>query len=131
MIALDTSVIVAILKKEPDAERFARAIIVADGCVMSAMSYIETCLVMVGRGSAEAANDVEALIRRVGIEIVPLDLDAAAEAVSAFIRFGKGRHPAALNMGDCASFALAHSRGLPLLYKGADFAKTGIAPVEA
>jgi ribonuclease VapC len=65
-------------------------------------------------------------VRRRGIKIVPFDEDLARGSRAAFIRFGKGRHPAGLNFGDCVSYALAHSRGLPLLYKGEDFAKTDV-----
>jgi ribonuclease VapC len=68
------------------------------------------------------------LIRNLPIEIVPHDADLAILAREAFLRFGKGRHAARLNCGDCASYALAKSRGVPLLFKGADFAQTDIAP---
>ena len=74
-----------------------------------------------------AAAGLPNLLERVGIEIVPFDRGLADQARSAFLRFGKGRHPAGLNMGDCAAYALAKSRGLPLLYKGGDFARTDVA----
>ena len=67
-----------------------------------------------------------ALIGRAKIEIAPFDAGQAGIARAAFLKYGKGRHPAALNFGDCASYALAKSKGAPLLYKGADFAKTDI-----
>ena len=69
---------------------------------------------------------LDALIGRAKIEIVPFDAEQAAIARAAFLKYGKGRHPAALNFGDCAAYALAKSKGAPLLYKGADFAKTDI-----
>ena len=83
-------------------------------------------MVLIGRGPLERADPLDALVRRAGIQIVPYDLDLAHESRVAFVRFGKGRHPAALNFGDCVSYALARSRGLPLLYKGDDFAKTDV-----
>ena len=73
-----------------------------------------------------AAQAVDGLISELAIEIVPFDEGLARESHAAFIRFGKGRHPAGLNFGDCVSYALARSRGLPLLYKGGDFAKTDV-----
>ena len=82
---------------------------------------------MIGRGAPLLADAIDALVQRRGIEIVPLDADLARESRAAFIRYGKGRHPAGLNFGDCVSYALARSRGLPLLYKGGDFAKTDVA----
>jgi ribonuclease VapC len=126
VIAVDTSALVAILKKEAEAELFARTIATSDECVISAVSYLESCLVMIGRGPIEAGSDVDALLSRVGARVVPLDHELATDARMAFVRFGKGRHPAALNLGDCASYALARKLGVPLLYKGDDFSKTDI-----
>jgi ribonuclease VapC len=74
----------------------------------------------------ELADGLDALVERRGIEIVSFDRELARESRAAFIRFGKGRHPAGLNFGDCVSYALAQARGLPLLYKGEDFAKTDV-----
>lgn len=81
---------------------------------------------IIGRGRRELAQGLDTLIRELAIEIIPFDNDLALASRSAFIRFGNGRHPAGLNFGDCVSHALARSRGLPLLYKGADFAKTDV-----
>jgi len=85
-------------------------------------------MVLAGRVQDETAwRLLDALIGRAKIEIVPFDAGQAAIARAAFQKYGKGRHPAALNFGDCASYALAKSKGAaPLLYKGADFAKTDI-----
>jgi ribonuclease VapC len=83
-------------------------------------------MVIIGRGMPSAADALDALVRRRGIEIVPFDGALALGSRAAFIRFGKGRHPAGLNFGDCVSYALAQSRGLPLLFKGEDFAKTDV-----
>ena len=81
---------------------------------------------MIGRGPQQLADGLDALIEHTAMEIVPVNRELARESRAAFIRFGKGRHPARLNFGDCVSYALAQSRGLPLLYKGDDFAKTDV-----
>jgi ribonuclease VapC len=126
VIVVDTSAIIAILKEEADGGRFAAIIGEAESCFFSAVSLFEASMVMVGRGRPELAQAVDGLISELAIEIVSFDEDLALGSRAAFIRFGKGRHPAGLNFGDCVSYALAHSRGLPLLFKGADFAKTDV-----
>ena len=127
MIAIDSSALVAILQNEPDALLFAEAIGAAEAIVVSAVSFFETSMVLAGRVQDETAwRLLDALIGRAKIEIVPFDAGQAAIARAAFLKYGKGRHTAALNFGDCAAYALAKSRNIPLLYKGADFAKTDI-----
>ena len=127
MIAIDSSELVAILQNEPDALLFAEAIGGAEAIVVSAVTLFETSMVLAGRVQDETAwRLLDALIGRAKIEIVPFDAGQAAIARAAFLKYGKGRHPAALNFGDCASYALAKSKGAPLLYKGADFARTDI-----
>jgi len=117
---------IAILREESEASAFLDVIVEAEQCFLSAVSLFEASMVMIGRGAPAAAIGLDALVRRRGIEIVPFDEELAAASRAAFIRFGKGRHSAGLNFGDCVSYALAHSRGLPLLYKGGDFAKTDV-----
>ena len=95
---------------------------------MSAASYVELLLVSLSRGIAGRSEVDETLIDA-AIEIAPVSLEQARLAVTAFERFGKGRHPARLNLGDCFSYALAKERGLPLLFKGSDFARTDIVSV--
>jgi ribonuclease VapC len=128
VIAIDSSALAAILQNEPDALLFAEAIGAAEAIVVSAVTFFETSMVLAGRVQDETAwGLLDALIGRAKIEIVPFDAGQAAIARAAFQKYGKGRHPAALNFGDCASYALAKSKGAaPLLYKGADFAKTDI-----
>jgi ribonuclease VapC len=126
VIVVDTSAVVAILKGEAEAGRFAAIIGETDSCLFSAISLFEASMVMIGRSPPELADALDRLVGELTIEIVPFDEDLARESRAAFIRFGKGRHPAGLNFGDCVSYALAHSRGLPLLYKGGDFAKTDV-----
>ena len=127
MITIDSSALVAILQNEPDALLFAEAIGAAEAIVVSAVTFFETSMVLAGRVQHETAwRLLDTLVGRAKIEIVPFDARQAGIARAAFLKYGKGRHPAALNFGDCASYALAKSKGAPLLYKGADFAKTDI-----
>jgi ribonuclease VapC len=126
VIVIDTSAIVAILKEEAEAGLFAQIITVSEERFLSAVGLFEASVVMIGRGRPERDAELGALIERAAIDIVAFDAGLARESRAAFIRFGKGRHPARLNFGDCVSYALAQSRGLPLLYKGDDFAKTDV-----
>jgi len=126
VIVIDTSAIIAILGEESEAGSFAEIIADADRCFLSAIGLFEASMVMIGRGPAALADGLEALVEQTGIEIVPIDRELAIESRAAFVRFGRGRHPARLNFGDCVSYALAQARGLPLLYKGEDFAKTDV-----
>ncbi|MBI5165126.1 MAG: type II toxin-antitoxin system VapC family toxin [Magnetospirillum sp.] len=128
-MAVDTSAIVAVVQGEADAPRFARALAEASGCCLSAVSHLEAALVVTARKGAAALEDLDALVARAGIVVVPFDLRQAEIAREAFRRFGKGRHPAALNFGDCAAYALAADRDLPLLFKGSDFSQTDLRAV--
>ncbi len=86
-------------------------------------------MAIAGRFGDEAVwEPLDALLSRLDLEIVPHDADLARIARQAFLRFGKGRHPAALNFGDCATYALATSNNLPLVFKGDDFLKTDVVP---
>jgi ribonuclease VapC len=128
-IAVDSSAIIAILRLEPEERRFTDAIVDADAACLSAVSLQESSMVLAGRhGLSEALLPLDELIRLLAVEIVPHDRKLATIAREAFLKFGKGRHPAALNCGDCASYALAKRRGLPLLFKGNDFARTDVVP---
>ncbi len=130
MIVIDTSALIAIFRLEPEADALLRAIVTAEKRAISALSVLEASMVMSGRG--EAAASLEALdefLLEAGIEIVPFDAGQALVASEAFQRFGKGRHKAGLNLGDCASYAVAKARAAPLLYKGGDFNHTDLASV--
>ena len=132
MIAVDTSVLVAILRLEPEVEAFTRCMEEASAICMSAVSLQEASMVLAGRqADAEAWSELDSVIQGMEVEIVPHNAELARIAREAFLRFGKGRHPARLNCGDCASYALAKSLNIPLLFKGADFAKTDIVPALA
>jgi ribonuclease VapC len=131
VIAVDTSAIIAILFGEPEAEAFQRRMSLESAC-LSAVSLQEASMVMAGRLRNEAAwLRLDEFVRDTPLEIVPHDRELAEIGRLAFIRFGKGRHPARLNCGDCASYALARKRNLPLLFKGGDFAHTDIVPALA
>ena len=131
-IVIDTSAIIAILRNEPEKDRFVDAILAAHSRLMSAVSVQEAGMVIAGRSGDEAVwEPLDALLARLDLEIVPHDADLARLARQAFLRFGKGRHPAALNFGDCATYALAKSANLSLLFKGDDFSKTDITPASS
>ncbi len=115
------------MRREPEADQFLRLITEAEGCLLSAISLLETSMVLAGRaGDASAWVELDALIARATIQVVAHDAELAIESRTAFVRYGKGRHRAALNLGDCASYALAKRRALPLLFKGSDFTSTDL-----
>jgi ribonuclease VapC len=126
-IVVDTSAIIAILRDESEKDRFVDAILAASPRLMSAVSLQEAGMVVAGRfGDGAAWEALDALLARLEVEIVAHDEVLARVAREAFLRFGKGRHPAGLNFGDCAAYALAEANDLPLLFKGEDFGKTGV-----
>ncbi len=127
MIVIDSSALIAILRREPEADSFLQVIATADGCLLSSVSLLETSMVLAGRtGDAASWADLDALIARAGMQVLAQDEELAQEARRAFLRYGKGRHPAGLNLGDCASYAVAKARSLPLLFKGNDFPRTDL-----
>jgi ribonuclease VapC len=123
---IDTSVLIAILLDEPDRDNFLRAIDAAAARRISAMSKLETGIVMVGRKGPAAGREVDLLIAKLAATVVPFDEHQADIARDAFARYGKGRHRAGLNFGDCASYALAIAEAEPLLFKGTDFGATDV-----
>lgn len=127
MLVIDTSALIAIFRLEAEADGFLKIIVRADSRAMSALSVLEASMVMSG-GATDAGvfEPLDEFLLEGGIEIAAFDDAQARIARGAFLRFGKGRHKAALNLGDCASYALAKSRGAPLLYKGDDFRRTDI-----
>jgi len=127
-VVIDTSGLTAVVFGEPDAEMFLSVMLANAGDLqMSAGTAVEVGIVVEARHGPEATKDLEILVDRLGIAIVPVDRVQAESAVAAWRRFGKGRHPANLNLGDCFSYALAKLTAAPLLFKGADFAQTDIA----
>jgi ribonuclease VapC len=126
-IVVDTSAILAILRGEPEKDRFMDAILAATPRFMSAVSLQEAGMVIAGRfGDARDWGPLDALLARLDVEIVAHDAALAQVAREAFLRFGNGRHAARLNFGDCAAYALARANDLPMLFKGEDFVKTDI-----
>jgi len=125
-MVIDTSAAFAIIAEEPDAEDFATSIEAFDERRMSAVSILELNIVVANRfGSADLAR-VEQFLARAAIASMPFDEECERIATAAFLRFGKGRHAAALNFGDCAAYALAQMLNEPLLFKGDDFTKTDV-----
>ena len=124
-IVVDSSALTAIITGEADADYHLSRIASASYRCLSAVNLLETRLVL-ELGRQVSAELLLELIERWNIAIVPFDEPLSDLAFEAYRRYGKGRHPAKLNMGDCAAYALAKSRGWPLLYKGEDFAQTDI-----
>lgn len=123
---VDTSALVAVILGEPDAEAQLARMASAETLALSAATLTEALIVVEARQGREAATDLVALLAELEAEIASLDEDQAELAASAWRRFGKGRHPAALNLGDAFSYALAAARGEPLLFKGRDFSATDV-----
>ena len=127
MIVVDTSALVAILLLEPDASRYAAAVQAADVVKISAITLLEAGIVMHRKQGPGGVDDLRDLLSSASVEIAPFDGDMARIGTDAFARFGRGSgSPAKLNFGDCASYALAKSLSVPLLFKGADFVHTDI-----
>ena len=123
---IDTSAIMAVLLDEPDGPRYRRAIAEATACRISAATLVETAIVAESKGGIRAGHQLDRLIDRAQIEIVPVTREQASAARDAWRSFGKGNHRAGLNLGDCFAYALARTAGEPLLFKGRDFGRTDI-----
>ena len=128
-MVVDTSAIVAILLGEAEAGRFAEMIEADPMRLISAASVLESALVVENELGEGGERELDLLLLTAGIEIVPFSVDHLRVARQAFRTFGKGRHPAGLNFGDCFSYALSKTTGEPLLFKGNDFAKTDVLPL--
>ena len=128
-MVLDTSALIALLLGEPEAPTF-RAAIEADVVrLVSAANLLETAMVIQTRLGEQGGRELDLLIRVAECEVVPVDSAQVAVARQAFRRFGKGRHSAGLNFGDCFAYALALTTAEPLLVKGSDFAATDVLRV--
>jgi ribonuclease VapC len=125
-VIVDTSAIVAILFGEPDAAIYAKAIADADVRRMSAATFVEAAVVVEASTKAGGTQQFDAFVRRAGVSIEPVTEEQAHLARQAYTDYGKGRHAAGLNFGDCFSYALAKATGEPLLFKGSDFKKTDV-----
>jgi ribonuclease VapC len=129
-MVIDSSAVLAILLQEPEAESFARAI--SDDLVrlMSAVSFLEAAIVIEARKGPAGGRELDLLLHHGRIEIISFTSEHADIARDAWMRFGKSRHDAALNMGDCCSYALSRISVEPLLFKGVDFLKTDVSAVK-
>jgi ribonuclease VapC len=129
MMVVDSSVVVAILQREPDAPTWVEILDRTSKAQMSVVSFVETSMVIYGRRPDADPHEVTSLLNALGIDIVPVTPKQGEMAVTAFLRYGKGRHRASLNLADCFSYALAKVQRAPLLYKGNDFAMTDVTPI--
>jgi ribonuclease VapC len=126
-VIVDGSALIAILLREPEANRIDTALAGCSEPLMSAGSFLETSMVSLGQRGPDGLKDFDLLVARCGIRVVPFTESQALIARNAFNRFGKGHHPAQLNFGDCIAYALAKETGEELLFKGTDFGQTDIA----
>jgi ribonuclease VapC len=129
-VTLDTSAVVAILRNEPERAEFISQLEQADRRIISSVSVLEASMVLEGRAGDDAGIDLDLFLHRANIETISFDPEQLTVARSAFRRYGKGRHPAGLNFGDCAAYALAQWTGEPLLFKGTDFKATDVPRVQ-
>jgi len=126
-LILDTSAILAILFREPEHDEFLRKIGAAGTVGVGTPTLVETTIVAAARLGEQATHMLGLMVERAGIVVVSFDPPHARVAVEAWLRFGQGRHPASLNLGDCLAYATARLAGRPLLCKGDDFPKTDLA----
>lgn len=127
MMVVDTSALFAILEGENDADLFAKAIAEADTPMISAATLVELGIVVLNRHGSKGLTSVNRLLREAGFRIETVTADHAQRAIEAYAAYGKGQmRKAGLNYGDCFSYALSKATGLPLLFKGRDFAKTDV-----
>jgi ribonuclease VapC len=125
-MVIDTSALLAVFLGEPERERFLHHIATAETRLLSAANVLETGIVLETRKGEAAGREFDLFLIRANIQIAPVDAGQADIARSAWRRYGKGRHPAALNFGDCFAYALAKSTGDTLLAKGSDFLQTDL-----
>jgi ribonuclease VapC len=125
-MVLDTSAILAILQDEPERRKFNEAIEAAETRSLSTASFVECSMILESRYGADGVRDLDLFIAKARVSLVPVDEEQADLGRRAFRNYGKGRHPASLNFGDCFSYALARALDEPLLFKGNDFPQTDV-----
>ena len=130
-MVLDTSALLAILLDEPERRRFNELIEADLVRLISAANVLETAIVLESRSGEAAGRELDLFLHRAKVEVTAVDGDQVEIARAAFRRFGKGRHSAGLNFGDCFAYALAMASGEALLFKGSDFAQTDVAVADA
>ncbi len=127
-MVVDSSALIALLLAEPETDRLVSAIAAASERLLSAASYLETAIVMTARFGPQSQEKLDKLVAPLSIDIIPFTAEQARIAVTAFQRYGRGSgHPAALNYGDCFTYALAKLTGQSVLFKRNDFARTDLA----
>lgn len=126
-MVLDTSAILAVLFDEPERATFATLIEADPRRLVSAATRVEASIVVESRKGERGRSQLDQFMTLIAAETIPVSADHAEIACTAFRRFGKGRHPAGLNLGDVFAYALARATGEPLLFKGDDFSRTDIA----
>lgn len=125
-MVLDPSAVLAILQNEPQRRKFNEAIEAADTRSLSTASFVECSMIVESRYGADGVRDLDLFLAKAQVSLVAVDEEQANLARRAFQKFGKGRHPAGLNFGDCFSYALSRALDLPLLFKGSDFSQTDV-----
>ncbi|MFN0166608.1 MAG: type II toxin-antitoxin system VapC family toxin [Bryobacteraceae bacterium] len=123
---VDCSALLAILLNEREAGKFLQALEDCETCRMSAINYLEAAIVVDNRANAHARNEFDYFVRQSGLQIEAVTPSQAMIARQAYRDYGKGRHPAGLNLGDCFAYALSKELDEPLLFKGNDFTKTDV-----
>lgn len=125
-MVIDTSAVLAILQNEPERRAINEAVEAADTRAMSVATLVESSIVLEARYGPEGVRDLDLYVAKAQVALVPVDAEQAHLARDAFRKYGKGRHRAGLNFGDCFSYALARSLAEPLLFKGDDFMHTDL-----
>jgi ribonuclease VapC len=125
-MVLDTSAVLAILQNEPERRKFNEAIDAAETRSLSTASFVECSMIVESRYGADGVRDLDLFIAKAQISLAPVDEEQGNVARRAFRKYGKGRHPAGLNFGDCFSYALSKALQDPLLFKGNDFSQTDV-----
>ena len=128
-MVVDTSALIAILFGEPETESFVQALTDDPKKMISAFNALESAIVIEAKKGEAGGRELDLLLHRARIEIVALNVDQVEIALTTWRKYGKGKHPAGLNIGDCCAYALAKYSGEPLLFKGKDFSQTDIRSV--
>ena len=128
---IDSSALLAVLYRGPDAALFEQAIAATRSSRMSVANALKASMVVEGRGGVAAEDELDAFLEAADLSLAPMTAEHIVATRRAWRRFGKGNHPAALNVGDCFAYALAEPTGEPFLFKGDDFAQTDIASARA
>lgn len=128
-MVIDTSALLAVLLGEAEPETFARAIANDVSRLVSSVSALEASIVIDARKGPDGRRELDLLLERIGVVLVPFDQAQVQIARDAWRKFGKGNHPAALNLGDCCAYSLSKTSDEPLLFKGNDFSQTDVVTV--